>query len=117
MDNDPSHKEFLDMCRPLADFSDWELSGCPLIEEAPWIADADIRDECQSLLPNDIESYQWIHDTLKVQFRIMHKLALRLVSALAVGLGKRADYFDDWFRQECSSTMRVLHYYPRDASK
>ena len=46
MDNDPSHKEFLDLCRPLEDFSPWELSGCAFIEAPPWITDEHIRDEC-----------------------------------------------------------------------
>ena len=47
----------------------------------------------------------------------MHDLSLRLVAALAVGLGKQVDYFDDWFRHECSSNIRLLHYLPRDPTK
>lgn len=47
----------------------------------------------------------------------MHDLSLQLISCLAVGLGKRADYFDDWFKDECLSAMRTIHYNPRDPNK
>lgn len=117
LENDPSHKEFLDMNRPYEDFSEWEKSGCSLYEERPWITDADIREECEKHLENSLESYQWIHDTFKDQFKVLHDLSLRLVSALAVGLDKPVNYFDDWFRQECSSNIRLLHYLPRDPTK
>ena len=36
-----------------------------------------------------------------------------MLSLLAEGLGKRPDYFDPWFKHECTSTLRSLHYLPR----
>lgn len=47
----------------------------------------------------------------------MHELSLRLIGSLAVGLGKPADYFDGWFRHDCKSVMRMIHYMPRDPTK
>ena len=44
----------------------------------------------------------------------MHDLALQLISCLALGLGKKEDYFDPWFKKESASTMRGIHYNPRD---
>jgi len=46
----------------------------------------------------------------------MHNLASTLISCLAIGLGKSEDYFDPWFKDECSSTMRGIHYNTRDAN-
>jgi isopenicillin N synthase-like dioxygenase len=45
----------------------------------------------------------------------MHDLALQLISYLALGLGKREDYFDPWFREESTAVFRALHYAPRPA--
>ena len=37
IENDKSHKEFLDMGRPnFEDISEWEKNGCPLYEANPW---------------------------------------------------------------------------------
>jgi hypothetical protein len=36
---------------------------------------------------------------------------------LAVGLGKREDYFEPWFKQECTSSLRAIHYLPRNSLK
>jgi isopenicillin N synthase-like dioxygenase len=44
----------------------------------------------------------------------MHTLALQLISCLAIGLGKRPDYFESWFKEECSSVFRAIHYNPRN---
>ena len=43
----------------------------------------------------------------------MHGLAMKLISCFGIGLGKRADYFDPWFKSQCSSTFRGIHYKPR----
>ena len=47
----------------------------------------------------------------------MHKLSIDIIRCLAIGLGKREDYFDAWFNDQCSSTMRAIHYKPRDPTK
>ena len=36
-------------------------------------------------------------------------IELELLGLLAEGLGKKTDYFDPWFRNECSSRFRVIH--------
>ena len=36
---------------------------------------------------------------------------------LSTGLGKDADYFDPWFKNECASTFRTIHYLPRDQTE
>jgi len=38
IENDTSHKEFMDMGRPLSDISKWEREGCPLYEDTPWLS-------------------------------------------------------------------------------
>lgn len=43
----------------------------------------------------------------------MHDLALKIISCFAVGLGKSPDYFEPWFKKECASVFRGLHYLPR----
>lgn len=100
--NDPSHKEFYDMTRPLSDLSEKEKKSFPMYEEKPWFRDED----------GNIK-YKHILDVFEKYFKIMHKLCLGLISILAEGLGKRPDYFDPWFKDECSSTFRAIHYLPR----
>jgi hypothetical protein len=36
---------------------------------------------------------------------------------LAIALGKGEDYFEPWFKQECSSAFRAIHYLPRNSLK
>jgi isopenicillin N synthase-like dioxygenase len=43
----------------------------------------------------------------------MHDMALKIISCFAVGLGKSPDYFEPWFKKECASVFRGLHYLPR----
>ena len=102
LDNDVSHKEMYDMCRPLSDYTEEERKSCPLYEETPWVQ-------------NDPEKkYTWIRETFDKYYRIMQKVAVDVVGFLAEGLGKSSDYFDPWFKEECSSTFRVIHYLPRN---
>ena len=44
-------------------------------------------------------------------------MALTLIRYLAIGLGKKEDYFDPWFKDECSSVIRGEHYSPRDKNE
>jgi len=46
----------------------------------------------------------------------MHSLSLKIISCMAVGLGKGEDYFNPWFKDECSSTFRAIHYNPRQGN-
>ena len=97
---DVSHKEILDTMRPMGDFSDWERNGCSLYEETPWTNEFD-------------SEYAWIRETFEGHFKTMHTLALTLIRCFAIGLGKRVDYFDAWFKDECASMLRGIHYKPR----
>ena len=98
LDNDPSHKEFYDMGRPLSDISEWERQGCALYENSSFVTDSELYEESSKSLGEDPNKFQWIFDTFERQFKLMHKLSLQLISCLALGLGKRADYFDSWFK-------------------
>ena len=97
---DVSHKEIFDTMRPVEDLSDWERKGCPLYEKTPWTAEFDAE-------------HAWIRETFEGHFKTMHSLALTLIRCFAIGLGKRVDYFDAWFKEECSSVLRGIHYKPR----
>lgn len=39
IDNDPSHKEFYDMTRPMSTLTEEERKACVLYEDAPWVPD------------------------------------------------------------------------------
>ena len=41
---------------------------------------------------------------------------MRLISYMALGLGKDKDFFKPWFENECLSTFRSIHYLPRGTS-
>eukprot|EP00351_Strombidinopsis_sp_SopsisLIS2011_P005459 CAMPEP_0116888008 /NCGR_PEP_ID=MMETSP0463-20121206/22783_1 /TAXON_ID=181622 /ORGANISM="Strombidinopsis sp, Strain SopsisLIS2011" /LENGTH=163 /DNA_ID=CAMNT_0004551849 /DNA_START=359 /DNA_END=850 /DNA_ORIENTATION=+ len=38
---------------------------------------------------------------------------MKLISYLAVGLGKEKDFFNKWFEKDSLSTFRSIHYLPR----
>jgi hypothetical protein len=86
-------KEFYDMARPFEDISDFERKGCALYEENPWLTQEMLDEHGLKL-----EDYQWIKDKFEHQYSVFHTLALQLISCLAVGLGKRPDYFEPWFK-------------------
>lgn len=86
------------MPRPFTDISDWEKEGCKMYEAIPWIDDPEI---------------EWIRLVFEKHFKVMHAFALRLVRCFAIGLGKSENFFDPWFKDECSSTFRGIHYKPR----
>jgi isopenicillin N synthase-like dioxygenase len=90
------------MSRPFSDICQWEKEGCPLYEEQPWVRN------------DPTGEYTWINDTFQKYQRIMHDVAMKLVKCFAIGLGKEENYFDPWFKDECSSSFRVIHYLPRD---
>lgn len=41
---------------------------------------------------------------------------MKLISYVAIGLGKDRDFFKPWFAGECLSTFRSIHYLPRGMS-
>ena len=105
IERDMAHKEFYDIARPMTDLTPWEYKGAAdLYEDAPW-------PERSSELGID-----WVKEKFYKQFYVMHSLSLRLLRALSKGLGKREDYFDPWFKDQCSSVWRGIHYRPRDQS-
>ena len=116
LDNDPSHKEFYDMSRPLKDISPWEAAGCAAYQMNPWFTDDDIKADCEATL-GDLSQYDWIIDAFSANWKLMHDLALKLIGLIALGLDKPEDYFHGWFKEECTSTQRIIHYNPRDPAK
>ena len=97
---DVSHKEFFSMGRPFSDIGEWEKNGCALYEELTWIKD-------------DTEN-RWILDEFQATFKRLHNFSLKLMSYFAIGLGKPKNYFDPWFKDECNTTLRPIHYLPRN---
>jgi len=46
-------------------------------------------------------------------YDVMHKLGIKVMSHIAEGLSKPADFFDSWFTNSTCSTLRIIHYMPR----
>ena len=40
---------------------------------------------------------------------MFHGIGLELIRMLAEGIGKKTDYFDPWFKDDCSSRFRAIH--------
>lgn len=57
-----------------------------------------------------LEEFAWIKERFEKSYDVFHKLALKLISCLAIGMGKRADYFEPWFKEVCLSNLRGIHY-------
>ena len=87
----------------MSDISEWERKGCPLYEKTPWPKNSTELD------------LDWVLKTFEQHHKRMHNLAMKLIRCFAVGLGKREDYFDPWFKDESTAVFRGLHYLPRPA--
>ena len=61
------------------------------------------------------EEYQWIIRYLKQHYNRMHSLSLKLCEYLAIGLGKDRYFFHEWWQNDSLSTVRAIHYMPRDS--
>lgn len=97
--NDPSHKEFFDQGLSIDELSA-EQRALPLYEATPF--------------PDD-EALAWIRDTFEGTFAAWYDVARRVMSLLAVGLGKPADFFDAWYASGSLTTLRTIHSLPRSA--
>ena len=102
--------------------STWEVENCPLYHENPWLSSSNIRKRAELSLKNaglnfKTSEYDWIKEKFEKQYWIFNKLALEMSRYLAIGLGKNSNYFDTWFKNECSSTLRTIHYLPRDQTE
>lgn len=85
LEGDTSHKEMYDMTREYSAISEWEKRHCKLYEERPWFQ-------------KNGKKYQWILDKFDSHFNLMHEVSLKLLRHLSVGLGKRPNYFEPWFK-------------------
>ena len=102
--------------------SKWEIENCPLYHENPWISSETLKERAEkglkeAGLDSDTSKYDWIKDKFEKQYWLFNKLALEMQRYLAIGLGKKSNYFDPWFKNECSSTFRTIHYLPRDQTE
>lgn len=100
IDNDPSHKEMLDMGCDYATLSEEEKKQ-PLTEETPF--------------PKEPE-YAHIKTNFEKHFQFRSKLAIKLIEYIALGLGKDRHFFKPWFEEQTLSTFRSIKYLPRSAS-
>lgn len=48
-------------------------------------------------------------------YNVMHRLGITVMQHIAVGLGKPKDFFDSWFSENTCSTLRIIHYEPRNS--
>lgn len=100
IDNDPSHKEMLDMGCDYATLSEEEKRQ-PLVEETPF--------------PTDPQ-YAHIKANYEKHYNFRLKLGLQLAEYIALGLGKDRHFFRAWFETEGMSTLRSIKYLPRSES-
>mmetsp|Transcript_5858 Transcript_5858/g.9445 ORF Transcript_5858/g.9445 Transcript_5858/m.9445 type:complete len:144 (+) Transcript_5858:186-617(+) len=84
-EDDPSHKEMYDMGRPLSDISSWERKNCPLYEDSPWIEDGLLTEKMGI---DELAKLKKAREVFNNHWRLMHELSLKLISCLAIGLGK-----------------------------
>lgn len=45
----------------------------------------------------------------------MHEVSLKLCEYIAIGLGKDRYFFHDWWKDDSLSTVRIIHYMPRNS--
>lgn len=96
-----THKEGIDIGGDLAHGSGLVVAGDPLREATP--------------LPDEASLPGW-REGAAAYYRAMEHIALTLMHSLARGLGLPSGYFDAAFH-EGLSTLRLLHYPPRDAAE
>ena len=97
LDNDVSHKEFFDMGAPWHEVSDHQRQF-PCVEETPF---------------PKAKKYEALVKKYNDYWYFLLEICLHLLDCIAVGLGKKKDYFREWFQTESLSTFRSIHYLPR----
>lgn len=102
IDNDPSHVEIFDMGMDYEDVTE-EEKEYSLHEATPW--------------PEYCEEGKAFTAYMKEHYKLRVKVASELVSVIAEGLGKPADFFDQWYSHDTLSTFSVNHYIPRGRSQ
>ncbi|TNV77061.1 hypothetical protein FGO68_gene7206 [Halteria grandinella] len=99
IDNDISHKEFLEVGLDLSKVSPLEQQ-LPLHEPTPW--------------PSHPET-PLFQSFMTRHYDFMLQLGIKVMRHIAVGLGKPEGFFDSWFEKDTLSTLRIIHYMPRSA--
>ena len=95
--NDPSYKELyeigLDMSKVIEHEQQFSLH-----EDTPW---------------PQVEGGDRFKAFMDAHYEAMHKLGIKIMQHVALGLEKPADFFDEWFLSNTCSTLRIIHYLPR----
>lgn len=61
------------------------------------------------------EEHKNIREGYRKHFLMFHRLSLKLINYLAIGLGKPRNFFDQFFEKDALSTFRSIYYLPRNA--
>ena len=61
------------------------------------------------------EKFRWIKDTFDKYYNLFHKVSLRLLECMSLGLGRERFFFHQWFERDSLSTFRAIHILPRSA--
>ena len=99
--NDKSHKEFYDEGLSQDQIDPLEAEY-PLYEDQPFNIN---REEFKDL--------KWIREEFDHVNKVWTEMGLKLISFIAIGLGKNSNYFDDYFSGGNLVTYRNIHYQPR----
>lgn len=95
--NDPSYKELYEIGLDMGKVSK-EEQQYSLHEDTPW---------------PKVDGGDKFKEFMDKHYDVMHKLGIKIMSHIALGLGKPADFFDGWFLNNTCSTLRIIHYLPR----
>ena len=97
IDNDASHKEFMDMGVPVSEISDDEMQKI-LVERTPMPSGPNY---------DDLTARYLAHEAF------MRRVSLKMAEYIALGLGKDRNYFRSWFDPAPLATFRTIKYLPR----
>lgn len=94
----PSHAEIFEMGLEYSKVTEAE-KGCPVHEETPW--------------PAAGEEGLRFREFVETKYEERLQLASELMGCVATGLGKPADFFDNWYKEDTCSTFSANHFVPR----
>jgi isopenicillin N synthase-like dioxygenase len=100
IDNDASHKEIFDMGPDYREVCEEEKNQV-LMEETPF--------------PKDTK-YDYLRAKYNKHYEMRHRIGLRLLELIAIGLGKEKNFFHEWFAHSSLSILRTIRYPPRSQS-